>query len=517
MRRGPSALQDLARLRSPEGLGLFASGGELYGDAVFGRDSIEAAEDVQSLRPDIVREVIVALVGLQGIADAAPGPHSNEEERGKIHHEHRSMQLGGRRISPRSQEMLQHLSALWGGDGTGFTYFGSADATPLFVRLVARQCELYGPSILGEEAVRRDGCPATVLDAVRDAVGWITRKMDESPLGFVEFQRRNPNGLPFQVWKDSGTSYLHRDGTVANYHAPIAAVEVQGYAYDALLGAAELIPDRAAEWRERARLLRDRVLERMWMPAEGYFAMGIDRDPAGRPRHIECLASNGALLLDTHLLEGWPGAEPYVTGVVRQICGRDFACEAGIRCRSLREDGLVDYQDYHGTWAVWLKETFDVARGLHRHGFTRLAEQVGGRLIDAVDIAGAHVEFLYVSPAGQPAYDYRDERGTGADGAGAQEIVGTNVPEAPQTWTVTAALALKSARGGRPLCGWPAPPLAPWAAALEAEVLAGMPPVGVVRTNAEADAAFARRARFTLNRDRAWTRDRASQRHGTVG
>jgi len=77
------------------------------------------------------------------------------------------------------------------------------------------------------------------------AVDWVVAKMDGSPLGLVEFRRRNPDGIPFQVWKDSGTSYIHLDGALANSAAAIAAVEVQGYAYDALLGAARLFETRA--------------------------------------------------------------------------------------------------------------------------------------------------------------------------------------------------------------------------------------------------------------------------------
>src|SRR5207245_1281024 len=129
--RPPSALADLRRLRSSTTHALYASGGELYSDAVFGRDSLEAAEDVLHLLPRVAHDVVLALSRLQGVVDADPGPRSSEEERGKIHHEHRSLFVDGRRISPRSQRLLERLSELWGGDGATLTYYGSADATPL--------------------------------------------------------------------------------------------------------------------------------------------------------------------------------------------------------------------------------------------------------------------------------------------------------------------------------------------------------------------------------------------------
>jgi glycogen debranching enzyme len=441
--------------------------------------------------------------------DADAGPGTNEEERGKIHHEHRSLYVDGRRISPRSQQLLEQLSALWGGDGTTLTYYGSADATPLFVRLVARSGDLSGPSLLDEGLVRKDGRATTVRECTLAALGWICRRMDASALGLVEFQRRNPNGIPFQVWKDSSTSYLHRDGCIANSEAPIAALEVQGYAYDALVGAARVLgaerPALADEWRARARALRDATLARCWMPAERYFAMGVDRDPAGAPRQIESIASNGALLLDTALLDDLPDADAYLEDVVRRICGPDFLTEAGVRCRSLSEDGWMDFQDYHGTWAMWPKETFDVVKGLRRQGLHGLARAVGVRLLNAVNVAGANVELLYVSPDGRVHYDFQD-RDVRTDAP--EEIAGTNVPEAPQAWTVTAALALKWLAGaGR----WPpGPEVTPARRALDVALLRELPPVRLLRTRADLRAAYGRRGDFVLNRDRAFERDRAA-------
>jgi glycogen debranching enzyme len=507
--RPPSALADLERLRSPASHALFASGGELYGDAVFGRDSLEAAEDVLHLLPDVARDVILGLSRLQGTVDSDAGPDSNEEERGKIHHEHRSLYVDGRRISARSQQLLEELSAQWGGDGMSLTYYGSADATPLYVRLVARWCDLHGSSLLDEGLVRKDGRAATVRDCVLEALDWLCRRTDASPLGLVEFHRRNPNGIPFQVWKDSSTSYLHRDGCIANWDAPIAAVEVQCYAYDALTGAARLLgadrPARADEWLARALALRDATLARCWMPAEGYFAMGVDRDTAGAPRRIESIASNGALPLDTALFDDLPDAGAYVEGVVRRICGPEFLTDAGVRCRSLQEDGWMDFQDYHGTWATWPKETFDVVKGLRRQGLHGLARAVGVRLLNGVNVAGADVELLYVSPDGRVHYDFQD-RDVRTDAP--EEIAATNVPEAPQAWTVTAALALKWLLGaGR----WaPGREVTPARSALEAAVLREVPPARLLRTGAELRAAYDRRGDFVLNRARAVERARAA-------
>ena len=507
-----SALADLARLRS-NGHGLYGSGDRLFSYAIFGRDSVTAGETLLHLRPEVARDIILTLARLQGTVDAPVGPHSNEEERGKIHHEHRTLYVDGLRIPPASERLLREQASRWGGDETSLTYYGSVDATPLFVRLVARYCATHGESILADRVIRRDGGQITVRESVLAAVNWITAKMDASLLGLVEFQRRNPRGIPFQVWKDSNTSYIHRDGSLANSDAPIAAVEVQGYAYDALLGAARLFETHAVEWRDRAQALRERVIRDLWMPAERYFAMGLDRDRGGRARWIDSIASNGALLLDTALFEELPGADLYVGGLVRRICSSDFITEVGIRCRSASEGGLVDFQDYHGDWTVWMKETFDVARGLERQGLPWLARQIGIRLLNAVNVAGAHVEFLYVSPDQRVMYDFRARDLRTAE---PEVITGTNQPEAPITWTVTAALALKSWLGSNRkfLNTMGAPHADSWRQALEAKVLDQVPELAVHRTSAELRSAYARRGDFVLNLEGGMERDRRVRARG---
>jgi glycogen debranching enzyme len=499
-----SSLADLARLRA-DGLGLYGSGDQLFGYAVFGRDSASCAETLVRLRPGLARDIILSLARLQGTVEAPIGPHSNEEEPGKIHHEHRKLFVAGRRVPPDSENRLRELAGRWGGDATALTYYGSVDATPLFVRAVSAFCANHGDGILAEPVLRQDGSTVALRDSVLAALDWVIRSMDASPLGFVEFRRRNPDGISFQVWKDSGTSYIHLDGGIANWDAPIAAVEVQGYAYDALMGAARLFATPV--WRDRAEALRQRVIEQFWMQGEEFFAMGLDRDGKGRVRWIDSIASNGALMLDTAIFDGLPDAEHYIAAIVRRICGRDFVTEAGIRCRAASEAGLVDFQDYHGEWTVWMKETFDVARGLERQGLARLAQQLGNRLLNAVNVAGAHVEFLYVSPDQRVMYDFwgNDQRTSQPE-----EIAATNRPEAPITWTVVAAFALKSWLGsGHGLHGFESPvAYSPrWREALETEVLQRVPLVEVLSTSAEIARAYEGRGDFILNHGLGLERD----------
>jgi len=500
-----SATADLARLRAP-GRGLYGSGGVLFKDAIFGRDSAIAAEDLLLLHPEVSQEAILTLASLQGVREAPIGLHSNEEEPGKIHHEHRSLYVGSRRISATSEVLLRELASRWGGDVASLTYYGSVDTTPLYVRLVVDWCKAHGDALLALRFTRRDGRTATVRDSLVAAVDWMTKNMDRSDLGLVEFCRRNPDGIPFQVWKDSGTSYVHTDGTLANWEAPIAPVEVQAYAYDALLGAGELLDQ--ADWRERAIGLRERTLKDLWMTDQAYFAMGMDRRANGRPRRIESLASNGALALDTRLFDGLPDASDYVAPLVRQICGPDFVTAVGIRCRAKSQAGLVGFQDYHGAWTVWPKETFAAVRGLERQGLPRLAHQLGNRLLNAVNLARGNVEFLYVSLDGLVMYDFQERDVRTAETV---SIVGTNQPESPAAWTVSAAVALKAWYGQGMSLHVHAPPTDAWRRQLEAAAIAAMRDVAAFGTRAEIDHAYATRGDFILDIEKGRAMDRRAR------
>jgi hypothetical protein len=163
-----------------------------------------------------------------------------------------------------------------------------------------------------------------------------------------------------------------------------------------------------------------------------------------------------------------------------------------------------------------MKETFDIARGLHRQGLDKLARQVGNRLLNAVNVAGANVEFLYVSPDGRAMYDYRSQDPRSDH---PEEVAGTNYPEAPQLWTAAGSLALKWWLGsGRGLHGalFPTPADA-WRQELEAEVLAMMPNVEAFHGPGELAAAYECRGDFVLNAALGAQRDQRARetRRGT--
>lgn len=493
-----SALEDLQKVHR-EKKGVVASAGKLFENAIFGRDSIEAAEDLLEVKPEIAKEVILILARLQGVAIN----QTTEEEPGRIHHEYRSLFFNDKRISAESERILRELVVRWGEreDADELLYYGSVDATPLYVRLVLDFLERHDPLILDTKYTRKDGKEATIHESVLRALSWIEKRIDTSSLGLVEFKRTNPRGIENQVWKDSKEAYTHENGEPANHDWPIAAIEVQAYAYDALMEASRIFkesnPADAQRFEEKAKTLQRKTLELFWMPDRKYFAMGIDRDKEGNPRQIKTESSNPALLLDTTIFDSLQEEErkTYINALVTNIVGPEFLTDVGIRCRALRYKDLIPFQDYHGTWAVWEKETFDIARGLRKRGFHRLASQLEVRIINGVNIAKKHYEFFYVAPDGKVNYDPESKRPTTINGRLA--IFGTNLPEEPQAWTISAVLASKIHRGRKtetPVNHFS------WNYKLERELLSMMKIIEPLKTIEEATKAFPQGYSFHIER-----------------
>ena len=74
---------------------------------------------------------------------------------------------------------------------------------------------------------------------------WMADTGDRDGDGYVEYQRATPSGLVNQGWKDSHDGISFADGPWPA--APIALVEVQGYAYAALAWPAPRWPERTGD------------------------------------------------------------------------------------------------------------------------------------------------------------------------------------------------------------------------------------------------------------------------------
>src|SRR5262249_19225849 len=160
-------------------------------------------------------------------------------------------------------------------------------------------------------------------------------------------------------WKDSHDSIMHRDGAMAV--PAIALVEVQGYQYAALLGAADVAeaighPALAPEFRQRADALRERFEAAYWMPDDSFYALALDGD--GRPWQV--ISSNPGHCLWTGIASESRGA-----AVARRLMADDVFTGWGVRTLSTRER-LYNPMSYHNG-SVWPHDTTIAALGMRAY------------------------------------------------------------------------------------------------------------------------------------------------------
>lgn len=433
----------LLELLTPDGVQ--ASSWELFQGAIFGRDSERVALDLLPWFPGLCERVIFSLLRHQGINDNP----ITEEEPGRIHHEYRHLFVGGRKVGEAQQQLLRELSEKWGGSEYEVTYYGTVDATPQLVRLVAAYCQHYGSEILDAEYLHRNGTTRTVREGVTECVRWVSRRIEQSELGLLEFKRTNPEGIRWQVLRDGSMSYLHENGRPANDRYPIASLDVQGLAYDALLFGAELlhrdITEEAQHWTQVASQLQQTVLKEFWLEEPRYFAMAIDRNRQGTPRLVRTLTSVQAELLETRIFDSLSEDDRshYIGSIVEHMYGPDFLTDVGIRSRALRYHELLPYWDYQGSKVSWTVMTNIFAIGLRRQGFLDLATDIENRLLNGAIIAGTWLEFYYVDIDGKVNYHPLEKGRIPTERKEQMSVItGTNIPENTQAWTVSAILRI---------------------------------------------------------------------------
>jgi len=310
---------------------------------VFGRDSLLTAWMTLLADHSLARGVLETLARRQGRVD---DPRT-EEEPGKIVHELRFGHAGG--------------LALGGGDA----YYGSVDATPLFVMLLG-ELRRWDPD---------DALVDRLLPAADRALAWIAERGDRDGDGYVEYERRSPRGLANQGWKDSWDAVRHLDGELAE--PPIALAEVQGYVYAAYLARAHFAQEAGdlatcEHYRDRATRLRDRFNEDFWLEDRGWYALALDRDK----RPVESLASNMGHCLWTGIVD--PDRAPVVAA---RLLGDDLFSGWGIRTlgRSMPAYNPVSYHN----GSVWPHDCAIAAAGLARYGLIAEAHRIIEAQLDA--------------------------------------------------------------------------------------------------------------------------------------
>ncbi len=332
------SLQDLAALRlygqDPDGLPVVAAGAPWF-MTLFGRDSLLTAWMTLLVDHDLAVGVLEGLARLQGTKT----DDRTEEQPGRIPHE---VRYGGAQI-----------------------YYGTADATPLFVMLLG-ECLRWG--------VAWDRLEPLLPHADR-ALDWIENDGDRDGDGYVEYERRSPQGLPNQGWKDSSDAIVFADGTIAQ--PPIALCEVQGYVYAAYRARAALARragdhERARDCDAKADRLRLGFDRDFWLDDAGCYALALD----GHKRKVDAVASNMGHVLWTGL------ARPHrAARVARLLSGPDLFSGWGVRTLAGTMSAYDPLSYQRGS--VWPHDTAITVAGLARYGHRHEAAAIGRGLLEA--------------------------------------------------------------------------------------------------------------------------------------
>ncbi|HEY3209154.1 MAG TPA: amylo-alpha-1,6-glucosidase [Actinomycetota bacterium] len=336
-------LRDLRALYTSTDQGGIIAAGIPWYVAVFGRDALISSHQLLTVNPKPARDALRLLARHQG-KKVDPW---RDEEPGKILHEIRRGELAGAGAIPHNP------------------YYGSVDATPLFVFLYA-QCFRW----TGDVEFARE-----LLPNVRAALEWIDDYGDQDGDGFVEYRTQSPRGVPNQGWKDSFDSVVHADGRLAP--APIALVEVQGYVYMAKQRVADVF-DALGDYRSAVRLreeaaeLKLRFNDAFWMEDEQFFAMALDAEK----RQVRTVVSNPGHCLYADIVAPDKAAQ-----VARRLLQPDMFSGWGIRTMS---KGALAYNpmSYHNG-SVWPHDNAFIAAGLKRYGNVKATNRVATAMFDA--------------------------------------------------------------------------------------------------------------------------------------
>ncbi len=337
------SLSDVALLEVKRGEHRFTTAGVPWFVGLFGRDSLLPTLQCLAFNPDLGARTARALAHWQGRKDDG----RTREQPGKILHELRVGELAHLHEVPQTPS------------------YAAVDSTPLFLIAIARHVGWTGNMALFRE-LRPN------IDA---ALGWLRRKLDEGH-GYVTYSGLAEGKQPVnQSWRDSGTGVLRADGSYPV--PPLALVEVQGYAFQAmgllaglLRRAGEDAPADALD--AEADELRARFARDFWMEDEGCFCLALEEGG----RQVASVTSNAAQVLWT----GIAGAD-HARRVAERVMKPDMFSGWGVRTLSSSHAAFDPLAYQQGS--VWPFDNSLIVSGLRRYGEDAAALRITAAALDA--------------------------------------------------------------------------------------------------------------------------------------
>ena len=333
---------DMSTMISETEHGLYPYAGVPWYSTPFGRDGIITAWECLWIDSEISKGVLKYLAqtqakGFNDFQDAEPG---------KIFHEKR----GG--------EMAQT------GETPFKMYYGTIDATPLFVGLAGAYYERTGDLDTIKE----------IWPNIEAAIEWIDKYGDLDGDGFVEYAKKSDKGLVNQGWKDSHDSVFHENGALAK--APIALCEVQGYVYDAKVRAAELANElgyyeRAGELYNQADQLKEKFRKAFWLDEKNTFVIALD----GENKKCEVSSSNAG-----HCLFSGIASPEEAQKVAKTLLDDKMFSGWGIRTIAI-DEARYNPMSYHNG-SIWPHDNALIAYGLALYGFKKEVNQIISALFE---------------------------------------------------------------------------------------------------------------------------------------
>lgn len=339
------SLKDLRSLQSEyQGLKFFAAGIPWF-VTLFGRDALTACLQTLAFDPDASLGTLRMLARMQG----TKVDDWTDEQPGRILHEFRRGELARAGLIPYSP------------------FYGTIDATALFLILLVEYSYWSGSLDLFRE----------LRSAVDMALHWMDRYGDANEDGYLEYPYPAVGSQINLGWKDAGDSIPTANGSLAK--SPISLVEVQGYAYRARLGIADLLRrngehDLAEELEAEASDLRGRFNRDFWMEGKKFFALALH----GNGGQADVVSSNPGQAL-------WGGiVNRSRAGAVKdKLMHSDLFTGWGIRTLSSSEKRYNPLSYHLGS--VWPHDNALIAAGLRDYGFDRDAMRVFEGLLAAAD------------------------------------------------------------------------------------------------------------------------------------